>query len=229
MYKSAFRLLSVLFVLLYLNSCSAAATPSTPAPSMPKMPSLDQTNLQLQLKRKKTTENPSEKKLPQISKEKASKKQPAIKPAVELNKKAAPLSVLGGLTGARFVWPVAGKVSSGFGARGRRHHDGVDIPVPHGTPIQASSSGVVEKVKTINGYGKTVVINHGNNVKTLYAHCSAFAVKEGEQVRQGQVVAYAGRTGRATTSHVHFGVIFSGKFQDPSGFLHATSIKLAQR
>ena len=124
---------------------------------------------------------------------------------------------------AAFAWPVLGKVTSGFGLRGngefKRAHQGIDIPVPKNTPIQAAAAGVVAEARTFNGYGQTVIIDHKNGTKTLYAHCSSLAVKKGESVGSGQIIAYAGDTGRATTSHLHFGVMVEGDFQDPMAYL----------
>lgn len=124
---------------------------------------------------------------------------------------------------ANLAWPVRGKVSSGFGPRGKgaraRMHQGIDIPVPAGTPVQASMAGTVIEARVYNGYGNTVIVDHGNGMQTLYAHCLELAVKEGETVKLGQVIAYAGSTGRSTTSHVHFGVMLSGTFRDPEALL----------
>jgi murein DD-endopeptidase MepM/ murein hydrolase activator NlpD len=131
------------------------------------------------------------------------------------------------------VWPVRGKVSSGYGLRGtglrKRMHQGIDIPVPMGTPIQAASAGTVAEARVYNGYGQTVILDHGKGMRTLYAHCSELAVKRGERVEQGQVIAYAGSTGRATTSHLHFGVMMEGAFQDPRALLKDKPQQLAQK
>jgi murein DD-endopeptidase MepM/ murein hydrolase activator NlpD len=130
-------------------------------------------------------------------------------------------------------WPVRGKISSGFGWRGtgkrRALHEGIDIPVPKGTPVQAALFGVVSEARVYNGYGKTVILDHGNGTKTLYAHCSKIAVKQGEYVEAGQVIAYAGSTGRSTTSHLHFGVIVAGVFRDPLILLEAEPLKLVRK
>lgn len=209
------------FFLLFPCASSASASlpalPSVPAMPLPNMPSLYTCEALLPLPRK-VPQAQSAKPVPDLKAEKAQEK-------VKVSPKAA-VTVAGT---SRLSWPVVGKVTSGFGKRGKRRHEGIDIPVPHGTPVQASSAGTVEQVKPINGYGKTVIINHGNGVKTLYAHCSAFAVSEGEQVQQGQIIAFAGRTGRATTSHVHFGVMHAGKFEDPLDALKAPPAKLANR
>ena len=87
------------------------------------------------------------------------------------------------LTLSPLEWPVYGQISSGFGMRQlgdlRRAHEGIDIPVPLGTPIKAAHGGVVAESCVYNGYGKTVVLDHGQGVKTLYAHCSKLLVRRG--------------------------------------------------
>jgi murein DD-endopeptidase MepM/ murein hydrolase activator NlpD len=108
-------------------------------------------------------------------------------------------------------------------------HNGVDIHVPHGTPVRATSAGVVSESRTYNGYGETIIIDHGEGTETLYAHCSELLVKQGERVEQGQVIAYAGNTGRSTTSHLHFGVMVEGTFQNPVAFLKDRSQRFAQK
>jgi murein DD-endopeptidase MepM/ murein hydrolase activator NlpD len=133
------------------------------------------------------------------------------------------------------LWPVRGRISSGFGWRGsgpqRSLHEGIDIPVPEGTPVQAALSGVVSEARVFNGYGNTVILDHGdgNGTQTLYAHCSRIAVKPGEYVEAGQVIAYAGNTGRSTTSHLHFGVIVAGVFRDPLVLLKSGPLKFVRR
>ena len=111
----------------------------------------------------------------------------------------------------KMSWPVTGAVTSGYGnRRGRwRVHSGLDMPMPFDTPIGAAADGVVvdtgsSKDKNYRGYGNTAVIDHGDGISTLYAHCSKLAVKKGQRVKRGDVVAYVGRTGRTTTAHVHF-------------------------
>jgi len=123
------------------------------------------------------------------------------------------------LYAASLAWPVRGRITSGYGPRGNRMHQGVDIPVPNGTPVQAAAAGVVAEARTYRGYGHTVIIDHENGAKTLYAHCSNLLVKKWERVESGQVIAYAGSTGRATTSHVHFEVIINGAHHNPAAYL----------
>ena len=125
----------------------------------------------------------------------------------------------------KMLWPVDGAVSSGFGKRGRRaHHSGIDIPMPKGTPIRAAKDGVIKQVvsaksRGFRGYGNVVVIDHGNGLSTLYAHCLKYQVKKGQRVRQGETIGTVGRTGRATTNHVHFEVRVHGKPVNPIPYL----------
>ena len=128
-------------------------------------------------------------------------------------------------SGSKMIWPVNGAVSSGFGKRGRRSlHSGIDIPMPKGTYIRAARDGVVKlvasaKSRSFRGYGNVVIVDHGGGIATLYAHCLNIEVRQGQRVRQGETLATVGRTGRATTSHVHFEVRVNGKPVDPIPFL----------
>jgi len=136
---------------------------------------------------------------------------------------------------ATLIWPVFGNVSSGFGPRFDRQlnrmrmHEGIDIPAVQGTPIRAAAGGIVTEARSFRGYGLTVVIDHGNGMQTLYAHCSKLAVTQGELVERGQVIAYVGSTGRSSGAHLHFAVIFQGAYRDPKAFLPDTSQQLAYR
>ena len=139
------------------------------------------------------------------------------------------LSALNG----KMLWPVDGKVTSGFGPRGRRRHTGLDIPMPLNTPIRAAKSGIVAKTGNnstmgFRGYGNFVLMDHGGGVKTLYAHCSSVGVSEGMKIMQGQIVGYVGRTGRATTEHLHFEVRINDKPVNPIPYL-ATNTQMASR
>ena len=133
------------------------------------------------------------------------------------------------------AWPVLGNISSGYGLRSDgdglvgRMHNGVDIPVPTGTPVQAAADGVVLEARIFTGYGYTVIVDHENGTETLYAHCSELAVKKGERVESGMIIAYAGNTGRASTSHVHFGVMINGAFMDPVVYLKEKQQQFANK
>jgi murein DD-endopeptidase MepM/ murein hydrolase activator NlpD len=102
------------------------------------------------------------------------------------------------------LWPVAGTaITSGFGHRNGRPHDGVDIRAKTGSPIQAVARGRVLYAGWKTGYGRTVILHHGR-FRTLYAHCSRLLVKRGQRVGQGALIARVGATGRTTGPHLHF-------------------------
>jgi len=120
----------------------------------------------------------------------------------------------------RFIWPVKGPVTSWFGVRDGRRHDGIDIAVPMGTPILAAESGiVVYSGSQIKGYGNVVILKHREGFSTVYGHHSANRVKVDEQVRKGQVVGYAGKTGLASGVHLHFEVRYGVRAVDPMDYL----------
>lgn len=100
-------------------------------------------------------------------------------------------------------------------------HAGLDFAAPTGTPIFAAAGGVVASAEKHPVYGNTVVIDHGNDLSTLYAHASKILVKAGDIVRRGQKVAEVGTTGRSTGPHLHFEVHVKGQPQNPSKFLAA--------
>jgi murein DD-endopeptidase MepM/ murein hydrolase activator NlpD len=118
-----------------------------------------------------------------------------------------------------FIWPVSGPVTSGFGWRWGRMHEGIDIAVPSGTPVHASASGRVIYAGWLGGYGNLVVIDHGGGIATAYGHNTSIVAGYGSGVSQGQVVAYSGSTGHSTGPHVHFEVRVNGSPVDPMGYL----------
>lgn len=125
----------------------------------------------------------------------------------------------------RFLWPVPNfyKVSSHFGPRGRRHHDGVDIPAPKGTPVVAVDHGVViYSDNGIRGYGNMVVLAHGEDVFTVYAHNNKNLVDKGDKVSKGDVISHVGNTGRSTGPHLHFEIRVKNKVRNPAQFLSAS-------
>jgi murein DD-endopeptidase MepM/ murein hydrolase activator NlpD len=132
------------------------------------------------------------------------------------------------------VWPVRGLITAGYGYRvspftGQREmHEGLDIAAPHGTPILATANGVVSFVGSLAAFGNVVFINHGHGFTTFYAHTSSIRVKEGQQVKRGQMVASVGTSGRTTGPHVHYEVQVNGAtvnplkyIVDPSGVKYA--------
>jgi len=106
----------------------------------------------------------------------------------------------------RFGWPTRGRLSSGFGLRRGRPHEGIDIASPHGSPIFAAEAGRVIHSGRMRGYGKVVVVKHAGRYRTIYAHASRLLVRRGEFVERGQKIAEVGSTGRSTGPHLHFEV-----------------------
>lgn len=118
-----------------------------------------------------------------------------------------------------FMWPTVGGVIN-VGLGGYPGHTGVDIPRPSGTPIFAAAAGrVVRVVNSGVGYGRYVIIDHGNGYTTLYAHASAIHVSVGQYVNQGDVIASVGRTGNATGNHLHFEVRYKGQIMNPRNYI----------
>ncbi len=124
-----------------------------------------------------------------------------------------------------FMTPTVGPITSPYGPRvhpvtgSNGFHTGIDYGAPHGAPIKASKSGTVVMAGWMSGYGKTVIIDHGNRQQTLYAHSSELLVSNGERVSGGQVIAKVGSTGMSTGAHLHFEIRINGKHTDPMKYL----------
>ncbi len=121
--------------------------------------------------------------------------------------------------GASLSWPVAGPVTSGFGTRWGRMHEGIDIAVASGTAVHAAAAGTVVYAGWLGGYGNIVVIDHGNGLSTAYGHNSSLRVAQGVSVTTGTVIALSGNTGHSTGPHVHFEVRVNGVPVDPTRYL----------
>jgi murein DD-endopeptidase MepM/ murein hydrolase activator NlpD len=125
----------------------------------------------------------------------------------------------GVLSAAGFIWPLNGTVTSGYGWRWGRLHEGVDIAAPSGTPIWAAAAGTVIYAGWLGGYGNLVVVDHGNGLATAYAHASAVLMSVGQSVGQGETVALVGSTGNSSGPHLHFEVRVNGSAVDPLLYL----------
>ena len=119
------------------------------------------------------------------------------------------------------IWPVSGPVTSGFGWRWGRMHEGIDIAVPSGTAVAAAASGAVIYAGWMGGYGNLVLIDHGGGLATAYGHNSTIVVGNGSSVSpKGQTVALSGSTGQQhRPASVHFEVRVNGSPVDPFGYL----------
>jgi peptidoglycan DL-endopeptidase CwlO len=123
---------------------------------------------------------------------------------------------------AGLIWPVEGTLTSPFGYRWGRMHEGIDIAAPEGTPIMAAASGTVilmQSEASSGGYGNYTCIDHGGGLATCYGHQSSFATSEGAAVSQGEVIGYVGNTGHSYGAHLHFEVRIEGVATDPLGYL----------
>jgi murein DD-endopeptidase MepM/ murein hydrolase activator NlpD len=118
-----------------------------------------------------------------------------------------------------FLWPARGRLTSRFGWRRWRHHDGIDIAAPYGSPIYAARPGRVIFAGWYFAYGRAVIVDHGDGVQTLYGHASQLLVRPGETVNQGQLIARVGSSGRATGPHVHFEVRVNGRAVNPMKYM----------
>jgi len=116
-------------------------------------------------------------------------------------------------------WPVSGPVTSPFGWRWGRMHEGIDIAAGYGAAIGAAGSGTVIYCGWLGGYGNLVVIDHGGGLATAYGHQSSIAVACGQYASRGQVIGYVGSTGHSTGPHLHFEVRVNGSPVDPLGYL----------
>lgn len=119
-----------------------------------------------------------------------------------------------------FAWPLEGTVSSGFGGRGTGRHAGLDILAAEGRPVRAALTGLaIYCGDSLRGFGNAIVLDHGEGVTTLYGHLREFRVKSGDAVPRGSVIGTVGRTGNASTSHLHFELRVEDEPVDPLRYL----------
>ena len=134
---------------------------------------------------------------------------------------------LASISDKEWCYPLPGaKVISPYGARGRRSHSGVDLKTKPNDPIYAAFDGVVTMSQVYSGYGNCIILRHANGLETLYSHNSKNLVKVGDHVKCGQQIALTGRTGRATTEHLHFEVRVAGVHYNPNMIFDHNTHKL---
>lgn len=128
------------------------------------------------------------------------------------------------------LWPVQGRLTSFFGQRldpfngHGTFHSGIDISVPIGTPVISTAGGQVKFADNFAGYGRLLVIDHGHGMETYYGHLSRFNVVPGQSISRGEIIAWSGRSGRATSAHVHYEVRMSGSPVNPYPYLKSQTI-----
>ncbi len=164
--------------------------------------------------------------LPKEKRRYAAKKQAVSKPKVktatksDAGKRRYQRPAVNGVKSVRLRWPLKGKISSRFGRRGSRMHDGIDISAKEGTPVHAAASGeVVYSDQRLTGYGKLIIVRHSRDMFTAYAHNQRNLVRKGDRVKAGDVIARVGRTGRASGPHLHFEVRRGPTPVDPLAYL----------
>ncbi len=127
--------------------------------------------------------------------------------------------------GGRLAWPVNGRITSRFGTRihpkfkTKSMHTGIDIAASTGTPVKAAAGGEVLFAGWLRGYGQIIVLDHGGNLTSVYAHLSRMQVSEGQRVSAGYIIGNVGSTGVATGPHLHFEVRANGDARDPMRYL----------
>jgi murein DD-endopeptidase MepM/ murein hydrolase activator NlpD len=123
-----------------------------------------------------------------------------------------------------FIWPVNGRVLSKFGGTDTNgRNDGINIAVPHGTPIRAAADGTVSYVgNELKAFGNLLLIKHDDGFVTAYAHADRFAVERGEKVRRGDIVGYTGSSGDVSEPQLHFEIRKGTKPVNPTAYLGAT-------
>jgi murein DD-endopeptidase MepM/ murein hydrolase activator NlpD len=132
------------------------------------------------------------------------------------------------LADAPSLWPLEGRVASGFGQRldpfngEGAFHEGIDIDAPLGTQVRAAADGDVTLAGMNAGYGREIMLDHGHDVLTLYGHLSAIAVVVGQHVIRGQVIGFVGQSGRATGPHLHYEVRVHKVAVNPHKYLRTT-------
>jgi murein DD-endopeptidase MepM/ murein hydrolase activator NlpD len=122
----------------------------------------------------------------------------------------------------RFMWPVptSKRISSFYGPRHGRNHDGIDIPAKRGAHVLAADSGKVIHSGWMRGYGRIIVVDHGEGFHTVYAHNTKNMVKKNQKVSRGEVIAKVGSSGRSSGPHLHFEIRKNNKVRDPALYIN---------
>jgi murein DD-endopeptidase MepM/ murein hydrolase activator NlpD len=147
---------------------------------------------------------------------------PEPSPARSADRPADVEPIKGADAAPRFHWPVRGQVIAGFGpkADGQRN-DGIDIAVPENTPIKAADDGVViYSGNQLKAFGNLVLVRHNNNYVSVYAHAKDLRVKQGDQIKGGEIIGTSGQTGNVGSPQVHFEIRQGSTPVDPMRLLH---------
>ncbi len=130
------------------------------------------------------------------------------------------------------LWPVEGRLMSPFGGRTDplsgegAIHTGVDLSVPQGTPVHVAADGIVVHADWSNGYGRLVIVDHGNGLQTYYGHLYRFEVVTGQEIRRGDIVGQSGSSGRVTGPNLHYEVRMAGTPVNPYPYLAKSALSL---
>ena len=119
----------------------------------------------------------------------------------------------------RFLWPAHGGITSRYGERWGRMHEGIDIDGSTGDPVVASKDGIITFAGWESGYGNLIIIDHLGPYKTKYGHLSKILVQAGQRVEAGELIGRVGSTGRSTGSHLHFEILINGSPVNPLRYL----------
>ena len=140
-----------------------------------------------------------------------------------------PASAFADSTYTPSIWPVLGRITDGFGERldpfsgEGAFHTGVDVGADYGAPVHVTADGMVLDAGQHSGYGRVVIVDHGFGITTWYAHLSSYAVVTGTRVKRGEVIGYAGISGRSTGPHVHYEVRMNNAPVNPWRYMKSTA------
>jgi len=140
-----------------------------------------------------------------------------------------PASAFADSTYTPSIWPVLGRITDGFGERldpfsgEGAFHTGVDVGADYGAPVHVTADGMVLDAGQHSGYGRVVIVDHGFGITTWYAHLSSYAVVPGTRVKRGEVIGYAGISGRSTGPHVHYEVRMNNAPVNPWRYMKSTA------